>query len=180
MLCPKCNSPLVEGTSFCSTCGEKVENQTKKNIKFCHSCGQVISDCAPFCSKCGASLNVTAQAHYTSPQNFARTSGKIKGSYFTSAFSAILAFIIRIAAQTTHYSPVNILRNKKMLGLDADIKPFVAAIPIIAAIITTLLIVTDNTASTQKKATALIINALLIILAFLFVYFDIPYKLIDF
>ena len=72
------------------------------------------------------------------------------------------------------------LNNRKVVGIDSDLKPFLTAIPIIAAIIVSLLIISDKENSSQKKATAFIVNAIFIALALLFIWFDIPYSIIDF
>lgn len=50
--CTFCGAPLEEGSVFCPTCGERVD---EKNV--CPSCGAVITAGSAFCNKCGAKLS---------------------------------------------------------------------------------------------------------------------------
>ncbi len=176
MICKQCNAEISGESKFCPVCGEKVEEDTAK--KFCLECGCEIEKTVKFCPKCGKSQLGTQRI--TEVTDNQETSGKIKGSYFVSVICAIITFIIRVAVQDTHYSFQNLLNNRKVIGIDSDIKPFLTAIPVVAAIIVMLMIVTDKNSSTQKKTTAIIINLIFIILAILFIWFDLPYAIFDF
>ena len=159
MICPKCNSAISDGAAFCPSCGENLTVQTDKGDKYCRSCGEVIKEGNKFCAKCGAVISLTNISTNFSAND--TLSGKIRGSYFVSVISAIIAFIIRIAIQDTYYSWSNLLNNRKVIGIDSDIKPLLTAIPVIAAIIVSLLIVSDKNTPSQKKATIFIAMALL-------------------
>lgn len=176
MICKQCNSEISEGSKFCQSCGAKTEIETVK--KFCLECGCEIESTVKFCPKCGKNQMVNVKQNNALPNN-ELTSGKLKGTYFVSVISAIISFIIRVATQSTYYSWSNLLDNRKVVGIDPDTKPFLTAIPAIAAIIVTLMIVTDKNSSTQKKVTALIVNLIFIVLAVLFIWFDLPYAIID-
>lgn len=181
MICPKCNLTISDNAIFCSRCGEKLAEKTEESIKFCLSCGEAIKEGNKFCAKCGTSVGSVMQTNVSSSYNGNNsTSGKSKGSYFVSVISAIISFIIRLIAQDTFYSWSNLLDNRKVVGIDSDIKPFLTAIPIIAAIIVSLLIVSDKNTPSQKKATTFIVNAIFIALSVLFIWFDIPYAIFDF
>lgn len=47
--CQVCNSPVPNGSSFCSQCGTKFGTATPQ----CNNCGTSLSDNAAFCHKCG-------------------------------------------------------------------------------------------------------------------------------
>ncbi len=51
--CKKCDSPTRSGDKFCSTCGDKLENEKLKN---CPRCGNQMPPTAKFCGKCGTKL----------------------------------------------------------------------------------------------------------------------------
>ncbi len=182
MVCPKCSSTVSDGATFCSTCGEKIiVHETQNFVNYCSVCGQVIKQENKFCGKCGTPVGVTIQPDVKANVNLRQSSsGKTGVSYFVSIISAIITFIIRITTQETYYSWENILDNRKVIGIDSDIKPFLTAIPVIAAIVVSLLIVSDKNVSSQKKTTIFIINAIFIALAILFIWFDIPYAIFDF
>lgn len=182
MVCPKCSSLVSDGATFCSACGERIVVQsTQKCVKYCSVCGQVINEEHKFCGKCGTAVSETIQPDVQANANLKQSSsGKIGTSHFVSIISAIISFVIRIATQQTYYSWENLLDNRKVIGIDDDIKPFLTAIPVVAAIIVSLLIVSDKAASSQKKTTAFIVNAIFIALAILFIWFDIPYAIFDF
>lgn len=134
MICPKCNTTVVDNAAFCSNCGENLTTQAEKNVKFCLSCGEEIKEGNKFCAKCGASVGTLKQTSVSKPYDIDNsTSGKIKGSYVVSVISAIISFVIRLAFQDTYYSWSNLLDNRKVVGLDSDIKPFLTAIPDIKA-----------------------------------------------
>lgn len=178
MICPKCNAAISDGTVFCPSCGEKLAGQSEKSVRYCLSCGEEVKEGNKFCAKCGAEVSLT---NITIDTSTAETStGKIRGTYFVSVISAIISFIIRISTQDTYYSWSNLLDNRKVVGIDSDMKPLLTAIPVIAAIIVSLLLVSDKDTPSHKKATAFIINAIFIALAFLFIWFDIPSDIIDF
>ena len=50
MNCPKCNEELDEDSTFCSSCGEKIETV---DLKKCPSCGTSNKSDASFCNSCG-------------------------------------------------------------------------------------------------------------------------------
>ena len=61
MNCPKCNYELKDGSKFCSSCGEKIEEEKKEEeVKdtphFCSECGAQLKDDSKFCSSCGKKL----------------------------------------------------------------------------------------------------------------------------
>jgi len=181
MECPKCKSTVGEGATFCSSCGEKLAEQLTESVKYCIKCGQVIKEENKFCGRCGTAVGTNFQPAVKIVSNANNlSSGKIKGSYFISVIGAIISFVIRLATQQTYYSLDNLLDNRKVVGIDSDIKPFLTAIPVIVAIIVSLLIASDKNTSSQKKITAFIINAIFIALAILFIWFDIPYAIFDF
>ncbi len=182
MTCPKCGSSINNDATFCPLCGEKIAIQSTENpTKHCRVCGQITEEGNKFCGKCGTAVEAIVQHEVANTANEEHaSSGKIKGSYFTSVISAIISFVIRIATQQTYYSWENLLDNRKVVGIDSDIKPFLTAIPVIATIIVSLLIVSDKNTSSQKKKTAFIVNAIFIALAILFIWFDIPYAILDF
>lgn len=181
MMCPKCNSTVIDGAAFCSACGEKIAVCSTQNVEYCLVCGQVIKEGNKFCGKCGTVVGAAVQPSVKTNVNSKQSSsGKIGASYFVSIISAIISFIIRIATQETYYSWENLLDNRKVVGIDSDVKPFLTAIPIIAAIIVSLLIVSDKNVSSQKKTTTFIVNAIFIGLAILFIWFDIPYAIFNF
>ncbi len=182
MICPKCSSTVSDGATFCSTCGEKIVVQSTQNcVKYCSVCGQVIKEENKFCGKCGTAVGATIQSDLKANVNLRQSSrGKTGGSYLVSIISAIITFIIRITTQETYVSWENLLDNRKVIGIDSDMKPLLTAIPVIAAIIVSLLIVSDKNKSSQEKATAFITNAIFIALAILFIWFDMPYAIFDF
>ena len=62
MNCPKCNYELKDGSKFCSSCGEKIEEEKKEEeVKdtphFCSECGAQLKDDSKFCSSCGKKLD---------------------------------------------------------------------------------------------------------------------------
>ena len=179
MICSKCQATIVENASYCPNCGETLTVQAEQNGKFCPSCGGEIKEGNMFCAKCGArTVSVTKADTYTTPYTNTSSSGKIAGSYFVSVISAIISFVIRIEKQEKFISWDNLLDNRKLVGIDSDLKPFLSVIPAIAAIIVSLLIASDKDASSQKKTIAVIVNIVFIILSILFIWFDIPQEII--
>lgn len=57
MNCPKCNNKLVEGASFCTECGTKIEKQ--EEFIFCEECGNKLSKDSSFCTECGTKVGAT-------------------------------------------------------------------------------------------------------------------------
>lgn len=179
MICPKCQTTVEENAAYCSNCGESLAVQAEQNSKFCTSCGGEIKVGNVFCAKCGArTTSVTKADTYATPYTNTSSSSKIAGSYFVSIISAIISFVIRIEKQEKFVSWDNLLDNRKLIGIDSDLKPFLSVIPAIAAIIVSLLIASDKNATSQKKTIAVIVNIVFIILSVLFIWFDIPQKIL--
>lgn len=144
-------------------------------------CGQTIKEGNKFCGKCGTAIGTVVKPNVKTDTNLKQSSSsKIASSYIVSIICAVISFIIRIATQQTYYSWSNLLDNRKVIGIDSDVKPFLTALPVVATIVISILVISDNKVSSQKKITTLIINAIFIILAILFIWFDIPYAIIDF
>ena len=115
---------------------------------FCKNCGKEITDESKFCSGCGClqnesdnNLNVQLPTNNLSEIKIVN---KIKKTYIFSIISAIITLIIRLSTQQTYYSWSNLLDNRKVMGIDEDVKPFLTVIPVIATIIVSLLIVSDK------------------------------------
>lgn len=157
---------------FCRACGKEVD----ADAKFCHSCG-CCQAMQPVISHVAAPMNCTSTDQILDASVGGKNIGK---SYLFSIVSAIVCFLIRIIAQDTYYSWENLMENRKVVGLDEDIKPVLTAIPAIAGIILSLLIVSDKLRDSQKKMIAFIVNAVFIVLSVLFIWYDIPYDIIDF
>ena len=185
MICNNCNAEIAEGSQFCMKCGNKVQDLT------CKHCGTKLEPGSKFCSKCGlhtwikepAVQQPAAQRPVPAPSTYSAgdyTGSKTVAAYTVSVIGAIVSFIIRLIFQTTYYSYENLLENRKLVGLDSDIKPFFTVLPVAAAIIALLLIVSDQETGTRKKHIAMIVNAIFIVLAVLFIWFDIPYQIINF
>ena len=181
MLCPKCKSTILEKVDFCPYCGENLTALPAQDKKFCSSCGGEIKEGNLYCAKCGArTVAVTQTNTSTTPATYTSSSDKITGSYLTSVISAIISFVIRLITQDTFYSWDNLWENRKVLGIDSDLKPYLSAIPAIAAIIVSLLIASDTDVPTHKKTTAFIVNIVFIVLSVLFIWFDIPSEIFNF
>jgi len=54
-ICHNCGAPLREDSTFCSKCGNKIENKNIHKIH-CHNCGESIDGDAQFCENCGQKL----------------------------------------------------------------------------------------------------------------------------
>ena len=175
MLCKNCNCKVPNEAKFCPKCGAKIENTSF--AKACTFCGTVVAEDNKFCPKCGKSFISIYQVQNQAISNSTSKSGK---TIWFSVISAILCFIIRIALQQDYYSWSDLFNNKHVVGLDSNIKPFLTAIPIISLIIVILMIVNDKLSDNRKKTNAIIINLIFIVLALLFIWFDIPYSIIDF
>lgn len=184
MNCKNCNRPLSDESRFCPECGCAVEQEKPK----CQNCQADLRPGAAYCAVCGWKVPGV------SPRNIVPTNsesqnpgeakpkafGKAKNSYIASVLSAILTLLIRIQGQTEQKLYVSSFNFRWALGLDADWKPFYSLIPIAAGIIAALIVTSDKKATTQKKTTILLINAIFIVLSFVFIWFDIPRDLFDF
>lgn len=177
MICKQCHAEMLEESKFCHSCGAKAENEVNK--KFCFECGSEIIGAVKFCPRCGKPQIVDVQQSNMSTSN-QQISRKFKGTYPISIISAIISFIVRIAIQDTYYTYRSLLDNRKVVGIDSDVKPFLTVIPIIAAIIVILRITKDKNSTVQEKVSVLITNFCFIALALLFIWFDLPYSIIDF
>ena len=51
-LCPHCGAEIIEGSKFCSSCGNEINNGKK-----CPNCGSNIKDDEKFCHSCGNKVN---------------------------------------------------------------------------------------------------------------------------
>lgn len=57
--CPTCNAPVVEGATFCQSCGTRLtqpEAPAPAPVHFCVHCGAELRPGARFCPQCGQSL----------------------------------------------------------------------------------------------------------------------------
>ncbi|MBO6120015.1 MAG: zinc ribbon domain-containing protein [Lachnospiraceae bacterium] len=52
MFCGKCGTKIIDGDSYCTNCGAKVNN--KKEIRFCYECGEKLDKIGADCDKCNA------------------------------------------------------------------------------------------------------------------------------
>lgn len=156
---------------------------------YCKFCGKKIESNQAFCSSCGNSVSQTKGADIPTPTNlqngenvelYNSSGNKISFSYVVSAISAMICFVIRMSLQEMYYTYESIMRNERVYGIDPDTKPLFTIIPGIATIVSALLIASDRSSDSQKKMTAFIIDAVIIALAILFIWFDIPYDLFDF
>ena len=155
---------------FCTNCGKEMNPKGK----FCNFCGHKVEDDAAVAPKAPAySPAPVYQQSYDAGRRIAK-------SYAVSIISAIVSFIIRIAGQDTFYTVEDFLRNKKFVGLSADVKPMLTIIPALAGIIVSLLIISDEARDARRKGIAFIVNAIFIILALLFIWYDLPYSIIDY
>lgn len=55
--CTQCGAELADGTKFCTSCGEKVQQQPG-----CPKCGAAMPAGTKFCTECGASMDAAAPA----------------------------------------------------------------------------------------------------------------------
>lgn len=53
MKCSNCNSELLEGAKFCTTCGSPVKQETTNSGERCSACGAELLPEAKFCTSCG-------------------------------------------------------------------------------------------------------------------------------
>jgi len=56
--CTACGKDLIEGASFCASCGAPVKSEAPSH---CTSCGAELAEGAPFCASCGASVKGGSQ-----------------------------------------------------------------------------------------------------------------------
>ena len=151
-------------------------------MKYCSNCGKELDDGVKFCPGCGLSVegtpNIAVEAENTQAETV--SDGRYRRSYIVSVITAIITFFIRVGGQDTYIYWDNLLDNRKVLGLSEDSKPFITLIPVAATIIVSLLIVSDKQTDAQRKRKAFIINAIFILLSLLFIWMDIPSKILDF
>ena len=62
MKCSNCNSELLEGAKFCTTCGSPVKQENTTNAEVCSECGAALLPNAKFCTTCGAPRPATNTA----------------------------------------------------------------------------------------------------------------------
>lgn len=180
MKCEHCGTEIASNSKFCSICG-KEQTAIKTTNVLCTRCGKPVDPAAQYCGKCGHTLNApVGRSQVDNLRNIALEGGKAEKSYIWSAISAILSFIIRITTQGYQYYVESLVKNRKVLGIDADLKPFLTVIPVVALIAVLLTVVSDKKTDTSRKLTILVINGVLIALSLLFIWFDIPYKLINY
>jgi uncharacterized membrane protein YvbJ len=56
-LCPSCGVAVVQGATFCQTCGGRLkEEKPPAPVLFCVHCGAQLREGARFCPKCGQTL----------------------------------------------------------------------------------------------------------------------------
>lgn len=53
MFCPNCGNKLMDGASFCSSCGAK---KMSKTFDVCKTCGRELQEGAQYCINCGKSV----------------------------------------------------------------------------------------------------------------------------
>ena len=180
MKCGNCGAELRDDSQFCPKCGDKVEAAK------CKHCGALLSADSAFCDKCGMrTWTQTPPAQQTpSAQNsrtyYPYTGAKAKTGIIATVIGAVISFISRLVNQETFYTYETIVRNKKMVGLDPDTKPFWTILPVLALLIATWLILRDEETMVSKKVSAFVICGVFFALSLVFIWFDIPYKLLDF
>jgi uncharacterized Zn finger protein (UPF0148 family) len=55
--CPTCGVPVVEGATFCQSCGARlVTEERPAPVLFCVQCGSQLREGARFCPKCGQTV----------------------------------------------------------------------------------------------------------------------------
>lgn len=154
---------------YCKYCGKKIESKGE----FCVYCGNKIQSEIPTDIPVPSSTNSVNNATSS-------TDSKLTMSYVLSTISAVISIIIRFSLQEMYYTYESIMNNERVYGLDPDQKPLFTIIPIIAGIISALCITSDRHSDSQKKMTAFIINAVIIAVSVLFIWYDIPYTLFDY
>ena len=87
MNCPKCNEELEENAAFCSSCGEKIQNEDSKE---CPSCGTLNKSNSKFCNSCGYNFETPQKAYST---EISRTPELILG-----IVGAVLGFLVSFIA----------------------------------------------------------------------------------
>lgn len=155
---------------------------------YCKFCGRKIESSDGFCSGCGNKIEksetaTTALSNLKPDGNsdvYSGGSNKIGFSYFISFVAAFICLVVRVSMQEMYYTYESIMRNERVYGIDPDMKPLFTIIPVVAAVISALLLISDRNSDNQKKMTAFIIDAVIIALAVLFIWFDIPYDLFNF
>lgn len=171
----RCKSKFIgENTIFCTNCGK----QMNPNSKFCNFCGHKLDDTETVVAQ--VPTHSVTPAYSVSPvYSVSPAAGRrISKSYVVSIIGAIVSFIIRIAGQDTFYTANDFFRNKKFVGLDADVKPLLTLIPALVGIIVSLLIVSDEARDARRKGIAFFVNAIFVILSLLCIWYDLPSEII--
>ncbi len=179
MNCKNCNYTLPEnGVLFCPKCGVRVEQQ---EMFVCKACGKSADAQDRFCAFCGGEIKSTADKGNSVESN-GQTTGKsrVGKSYIFTVLSAIITFLIRVSAQTEQKVYMSSFNFRWAIGLDADLKPFYSLIPVVAGIIAAIIVSSDKNTPNQKKVTVLLVNAIFLILSFVFIWFDLPQNLFDY
>lgn len=72
MICPDCDSWIVDGAMFCTVCGTRVRieksAETQPGGSACTSCGAALILNTSFCTSCGSAKNATPGADVTLPK----------------------------------------------------------------------------------------------------------------
>ena len=87
MNCPKCNEELDEDSTFCSSCGEKIETG---DLKKCPSCGTSNKSDASFCNSCGY--------NFTTPQKIESNEVNRTPELILGIIGAVLGFLVSFIA----------------------------------------------------------------------------------
>ena len=87
MNCPKCNEELDEDSTFCSSCGEKIETV---DLKKCPSCGTSNKSDASFCNCCGYK--------FTTPQKIESNEVNRTPELILGIIGAVLGFLVSFIA----------------------------------------------------------------------------------
>lgn len=68
MKCPKCNEEIEDNSTFCQSCGEKLNKESSIN---CPNCGELLKSNVSFCSNCGYNFKngkTVSDITYRSPE----------------------------------------------------------------------------------------------------------------
>ena len=79
MKCPKCNEEIEDNSSFCQSCGEKLNKESSIN---CPNCGELLKFNVNFCSNCGHNFKngkTVSDITYRSPEFILGIVGSIIG-----------------------------------------------------------------------------------------------------
>lgn len=179
MNCKNCNYTLPEnGVLFCPKCGVRVEQQ---EMFVCKACGKSADAQDRFCAFCGGEIKLAAEKENSMERNGeAKGKGRVGKSYIFTVLSAIITFLIRVSAQTEQKLYISSFNFHWAIGLDPGLKPFCSLIPVVAGIIAAIIVSSDKNTPNQKKVTVLLVNAIFLVLSFVFIWFDLPRDLFDF